>query len=245
MTVADNLQAVRTRVMAAARRANRDPASVKLIAVSKSGSINQIVELIKLGQRDFGESRVQQLQDRKAQLPAAIASANLDASLASEIRWHMIGHLQRNKAAAAADASWLIHGVDSMRLAEELEQIGRRRGRRIRALLEVNVSGEASKYGIKLPAARHLFEQFQGLSALQLVGLMAMAPNDPNPATARECFIILRELFDEIRLMSDPPMDFVELSMGMSNDFEVAIEEGATLVRVGTAIFGPSPAAVP
>ena len=108
----------------------------------------------------------------------------------------------------------------------------------------MNVSGEESKYGIKLPAARHLFEQFQGMSALNFVGLMAMAPNDPNPQRARDCFTILRELFDEIRLQSDPAMDFEELSMGMSNDFEAAIEEGATLVRVGTAIFGPYPEAV-
>ncbi len=244
MTATDNYHAVRTRMTDAARRVNRDPNSVTLVAVSKSGTLSQIVELIKLGHRDFGESRVQQLQERIAQLPAALAAEKLDASLASAIRWHMIGHLQRNKAAAAVDAAWLIHGVDSMRLAEELEQIGQRRGRKIRALLEVNVSGEESKYGIKLPAARHLFEQFQGMSALNFVGLMAMAPNDPNPQRARDCFTILRELFDEIRLQSDPAMDFEELSMGMSNDFEAAIEEGATLVRVGTAIFGPYPEAV-
>ncbi len=241
MTVANNYQSVRTRMMDAARRANRDPHSVTLVAVSKSGSIAQIVELIKLGHRDFGESRVQQLQERIARLPAALAAADLDTSLATSVRWHMIGHLQRNKAATAVDASYLIHGVDSMRLAEELELIGQRRGNRVQALLEVNVSGEESKYGIKLPAARHLFEQFQGLSPLHFIGLMAMAPNDPDTARARGCFTILRELFEEIRLQSDPGMDFEHLSMGMSNDFETAIEEGATMIRVGTAIFGHSP----
>lgn len=224
----------------AARRANRDPTSVTLVAVSKRGTMSQIVELIKAGHRDFGESRVQQLQDRIAELPAALEGANMDPALASAVRWHMIGHLQRNKAAAAAGHSWLIHGVDSMRLAEELESIGSRRGKMIRALLEVNVSGEESKCGVKLPAARHMYEQFRGMSALHFIGLMTMAPNDPDPEKARPYFVILRELFDEIRLESDPSGDFEQLSMGMSNDFEAAIEEGATLVRVGTSIFGNS-----
>ena len=240
MTTADKYHVIRQRRVDAARRANRDPTSVTLVAVSKGGSMDQIVDLIACGHLDFGESRVQQLQDRIAALPASLKTRGMDPGLAVAVRWHMIGHLQRNKAATAAGYSWLIHGVDSMRLAEELESVGQRRGKLIRALLEVNVSGEESKYGVKLPAARHMYEQFRNMSALRFVGLMTMAPNHSDPEKARESFIILRELFDEIRLESDPTDDFDQLSMGMSNDFEAAVEEGATLIRVGTAIFGPS-----
>ncbi len=244
MNTASNYHLVRQRIVRAARKVNRDPASVTLVAVAKSGTLGQIVELIKLGHRDFGESRVQQLQQRITELPAALAAENLDPAIAGDIRWHMIGHLQRNKAGAAMEASWLIHGVDSMRLAEELESLGQRHQKRISALLEVNTSGEESKFGVRLPAARHLFEQFRGMSALNLVGLMTMAPQDVQAEHARPSFVILRELFDEIQLQSDPSPDFKHMSMGMSGDFEVAIEEGATLVRVGSAIFN-SPAPQP
>ncbi len=154
------------------------------------------------------------------------------------VRWHMIGHVQRNKARKAAELCRLVHSVDSLRLAEELQAVAFRREKPIEALLQVNASGEKSKFGVALPAAVHMAEQIQSMINVRLRGLMTMAPYADNPEESRSTFARTRELFEEMRTSGVVERDFNILSMGMSGDFEIAIEEGANMVRVGSALFG-------
>ncbi len=217
--IAQRLDALRARVAAAARRAGRDPGEVGIVAVSKTKPAEQIREAIAAGCRDFGENYVQELQDKAAAL-AALAP-----------RWHFIGHAQRNKAKLLVEVPGLVlvHGVDSVRLARALDA---KAARPLEVLVQVNVSGEASKSGCTPAEVPALLDAIAGSEHLRCRGLMTMPP-DGEPEAARPFFRQLRALRD--RLGGDLP----HLSMGMSHDFEVAIEEGATLVRVGTAIFGP------
>jgi pyridoxal phosphate enzyme (YggS family) len=262
------------RVAKAAHRAGRVASDVTVVAVSKYTGTDEVRELIQLGHQDFGENHVQQLMQRTAVIDewrqrsqrlglrdapgratprggnhASGAHAAAGASLLPEVRWHMIGHLQRNKARKAAELSSLIHSVDSLRLAEELQAIGLRIGRPVDILLQVNTSGEESKFGCAPAAAKHLAEMIDSMANLRLRGLMTMAPYSEDPEQSRPCFARLREAFDEIAklgigrtgLSPQSPSTFNVLSMGMSGDFEVAIEEGSTLVRIGSAIFGDRP----
>ncbi|MEM9372275.1 MAG: YggS family pyridoxal phosphate-dependent enzyme [Planctomycetota bacterium] len=247
-SLAERYTEVRQRVAEAAVRSGRAGDSVYLVAVSKYAEPEDIRELIELGHRDFGENRVQQLVqrasiaqewfDRAALLPRSGGeSGAIDTG--SPLRWHMIGHLQRNKARKVAELSRLVHSVDSLRLAEELQVSANKLDRDIDVLIQVNVSGEESKEGLPVSAAGALAEQIDTMVHVHVRGLMTMAPYSENPEDAREHFVRCRELFEELRHQGYGEGRFDLLSMGMSGDYEVAVEEGANIVRVGSALFGP------
>lgn len=242
-TLATKLQEVRERIEAACTQAKRDPAEVTLVAVTKTAAPEQIRELLSLGVADLGESRVQQLVQRAGQLSEYHARRLQygDAPVPPKLRWHMIGHLQRNKVKPLLPHVALIHSVDSLRLAEEIETQSTKLGKKTAVLLQVNASEEPQKSGVAVGAAVHLAEQIQTMAHLQLVGLMTMAALDADADTARRTFARVREIFEELRWHKIGGAGLRHLSMGMSNDFEQAILEGATLVRIGTALFGGKP----
>jgi len=237
--LAENLKRIQQRIADACRRAKREPSSVKLVAVTKAATFEHIRLLNELGLTDLGESRVQELVRRAAMGKEWLTRRQLDASAAPLLtpRWHMIGHLQRNKVRVLLPWVHMIQSVDSLRLAEEIDAESGRLRRKTPILLEVNASAEPDKYGIAVAAATHLAEQVSTLKYVELRGLMAMGPLTDQPAAIRQCFQRTRELFDEItgeRLCGD---SFHELSLGMSGDFELGIEFGATFVRIGSALF--------
>jgi pyridoxal phosphate enzyme (YggS family) len=217
------LAEVKRRIQEAARRAGRSPESVRLVAVSKGKPAEAIRAAFAAGQRDFGENYVQEL------LQKAEALGDLEG-----LRWHAIGQLQRNKAKQAARVASVVHSVDRADLASELDRRAAAASRMIEALVEVNIAGEATKGGSAPEDVRAVLEAIAEATNLKAIGLMTMAPFVDDPELARPTFAALRELRDRLGGSSALP----ELSMGMSHDFEAAIAEGATLVRVGTAIFG-------
>ena len=226
MSIADRLTEVRSRVAAAARSAGRDPSSIRLIAVSKTVPIDLIREAWHAGQRDFGENRVQEGLQKIA------TSADL------EIRWHLLGHLQTNKARKAAAAFASIQSVDSVELLHKLDHAAGEGEHRPELLVQVDLAGETTKFGAAPRDVPRLLEAAGRLQAARVVGLMTLPPAPDMPEDARPWFKRLRGLRDEWLAAGVPGSMLRELSMGMSGDFEVAIEEGATMVRVGTAIFG-------
>ncbi len=237
--VQDNIQRVRDRIAQACSRANRDPASVGLVAVTKSVDLEVIRMVLESGLVDLGESRVQQLTQRAAMIAETqkrrrILDGQRDAVAPV---WHMIGHLQRNKVRSAMQWATVFHSVDSLRLAEEISSEACARSLVVDVLLQVNVAGEKSKHGIAVGAIEVFCEQSRALAGVRLVGLMSMMPLVDDPEEVRPLFRRLREIAEELVTQECIPSKVCELSMGMSNDFEVAIEEGATLVRVGTALF--------
>jgi pyridoxal phosphate enzyme (YggS family) len=237
-TLKERYVAVRDRIAQAAKRAGRNPSAVTLCVVSKSASVEQIRELMQLGQVDFGENRVQQLIQRAALVDEW---RKRRAELAGEslpVRWHMIGSLQRNKVKKAVELSRLIHSVDSLRLAEEIQVAAGRRETPVEVLVEVNVAGEKSKQGVATAAARHLVAQIDTMVNVKARGLMCMGPLEGGVAAARVTFERCRELYDDIRQSGAGGDRFDILSMGMSADFETAVECGSNLVRVGTAVIG-------
>jgi pyridoxal phosphate enzyme (YggS family) len=245
--LAERFTEVKQRVADAAARSGRPAESVYLVAVTKTAEPEDIHELIELGHRDFGENRVQQLVQRasivdewfeRTRMLARSAADKAPFDASKPVRWHMIGHLQRNKARKVADLCRLIHSVDSLRLAEELQQFANKHERDIEVLIQVNVSGEESKEGVPIPAAAALAEQIDTMINVHARGLMTMAPYSDNPEDARSHFARCRELFEELKSEGYGEGRFDLLSMGMSGDFEVAIEEGSNIVRVGSAIFG-------
>jgi pyridoxal phosphate enzyme (YggS family) len=217
MSILENLERVQERMDAACHRAGRDSGAVTLIGVTKTVGAQAVVEAYAAGLRDFGENRVQE----------AVAKLEAVEDLGYEPRWHMIGHLQTNKVKLAAGRFGIIHSVDSVRLAKE---ISRRCESPLSVFLEVNVAQDAAKFGFAPDEAAAALSEIAVLPKLDVRGLMVIAPQTNNPEDTRPIFRRLRELRDEFALK--------ELSMGMSGDFEVAIEEGATMIRVGTAIFG-------
>ena len=225
-TIPENLDVVRQTIADAVARAGRRPEDVTLIAVSKTHPPESVREALEAGQLYFGESRVQEARAKAALLPA-------------RIRWHNIGHLQKNKVRAALPLFELLHGIDSLELARELQRIATADGFRPAVLLEVNVAGESTKFGFDPARLPEQMEELLTLDRLDLQGLMGMAPFDPDPERARPSFRQLRELRDT--LARDSGAGLPTLSMGMSGDYAVAIEEGATMVRVGSAIFGERP----
>lgn len=224
----DRLDHIRLKIAGAARRARRDPASIELVAVSKTHPAETVREAIEAGQLVFGENRVQELLSKAALLP-------------STTHWHLIGHLQSNKIRKVLPLCDLIHGVDTSDLARDIDRIAEELGLFPRILLEVNVAGEASKFGFKPDALRDEIEDLLSLKRVQVEGLMTIAPFSEEPEDSRPHFVALRKLRDELAKCTGTPLPI--LSMGMSGDFEVAIEEGATHVRIGSAIFGSRPKA--
>lgn len=252
-TLAQRYASVRERIAAAAVRSGRTADQIILVAVTKNAEAEQIRELLAMGHQDLGESRAQLLEQRAAMIEEWQTRQRMLPGVAGgsgpklvKPRWHMIGHLQRNKVKKVLPIARLIHSVDSLRLVEEIQAFAARRDRRaaepappVEVLLQVNCSGEQSKFGCAVPAAMHLAEQIETMVQVKLRGLMTMAAADALPAQTRATFARCRELFIEMREqgMGGPQLNI--LSMGMSGDFEVAIEEGANLVRVGSALFGP------
>jgi pyridoxal phosphate enzyme (YggS family) len=238
--LAEKLDEVRDRIAAAAARAKREPSSVTLIAVTKTAAPEQVREALQLGVADLGESRVQVLLQRAPQVNEFLQRKlqHGDEGVPKKLRWHMIGHLQRNKVKPVLPLVGLIHSIDSLRLAEEIDTQAAKLERKVPVLMQLNASEESSKFGVAVGAAVHLAEQIDSMSQLQLVGLMTMGPLDAPEAKVRHAFARTREVFEEIRWQKIGGAGFKHLSMGMSNDFEPAIEEGATMVRIGTLLFG-------
>jgi len=235
----ENLKRVRERMSAACHRRGRRPEEVQLIAVTKTVEIDVIRSVIEAGLLDLGESRVQELIRRAGMIREHLnRRRTMDrVTVPPDPRWHMIGHLQRNKVRALLPWVESIHSLDSLRLAEEVSQEAVRIKRVIPVFIEVNVSGEKSKYGIAVGAVPHLTDNIRTLPGIRIVGLMTMAPYVDDPEEVRQHFARLREVFEDMRAEGVVGPEFRELSMGMSHDFEVAIEEGATVVRVGSALF--------
>jgi len=234
----ENLERVRERIAAACQRAGRRPDEVRLVAVTKYADLDTVRALLAAGVRELGENRVQQLAARATALGAADAGL-WDALPADEPRprWHMIGHLQRNKVKLLLGYSRIVHSLDSVRLTEELEKQAARAGLGVDAFLEFNLAGEASKSGAAPVDAERLAEAVAACPHLRLHGLMTMPPFDPDPEAARPYFVQLRELLERLRRQGLVPQQCRHLSMGMSIDYAVAVEEGATFVRIGTALF--------
>ena len=243
MDLRERYEHIMQRVAAAAESVGRRPEEIHVILVSKYGTMEQIRELIDLGHRDFGESRVQQLEERAGLVSEWIerrqkAGVAGDQSLTPDsIRWHMVGHLQRNKAKKAIQFARLIHGVDSLRLAEEIQTIADKRDHPVQLLLQVNTSGERQKHGISPPAVRHLVDQIDTMLNVSVRGMMCMAENTADESRVRLAFERCEELFSEIRTVGSGGEDFNILSMGMSGDFETAIRCGSNCVRIGSAVF--------
>jgi pyridoxal phosphate enzyme (YggS family) len=238
--LAEKLSEVRERIAAACKKANREPKEVTLIAVTKNAAPEQMREILQLGVGDLGESRVQVLTQRAAQINEFFQrqQTRTDAPMPARLRWHMIGHLQRNKVKPVLSIVDLIHSVDSLRLAEELDAQALKMGRKIPVLLQVNASEEESKHGVAVGASVHLAEQMDSMPNLQFMGLMTMAPLEGKRDAARRCFARTREIFEELKFNKIGGNLLRHLSMGMSGDFEDAILEGATMVRIGSLLFG-------
>ncbi|MDA1018171.1 MAG: YggS family pyridoxal phosphate-dependent enzyme [Planctomycetota bacterium] len=223
-TIRDNLDRVRRTISAAAQRTGRSAADVTLVAVTKYAEMESARALVNLGVVTLGESRPQQLVDRSSQLP-------------NEIEWHLIGHLQRNKVRPVLQVATLIHSIDSMRLLERVNQIAQEIGITPRVLLEVNVSGEDVKDGFSAEDLLSAADQLASFEHARICGLMTMAPFSEDPESARPVFRRLRELQMELKPKLAGTHELKELSMGMSGDFHVAVEEGATLVRIGRTLY--------
>ncbi len=225
MSIAENLGTIRDRIASAAKRAVRDPASIRLVVVTKTIDVDLIREAVAAGAAVLGENRVQEAKEKIEKL-GPVAS------------WHLIGRLQTNKAKYAVKLFDLVHSVDNLELARELDKQAAKIGKVQNVLVEVSIAGEASKAGVEMTATSELIREAAKLKNISIRGLMTMPPYSENPEDARPYFRKLRDLANAITKEDIPGVSMNELSMGMSGDFEVAIEEGATMVRIGTAIFG-------
>jgi pyridoxal phosphate enzyme (YggS family) len=221
--IAENLERVREQIAQAAAKAGRSADELELVAISKTHDAAKVREAIEAGQILFGESRVQEARVKIPELP-------------SNLRWHFVGHLQKNKIRHALPLFELTHSVDSLALAEDINRIAEEDGLHPRVLLEVNVAGEGSKFGFQPDRLRAEMESLLALPRLSILGLMTIPPIAEEAEASRKYFVQLREL--RARLQTEFHVDLAQMSMGMTQDFAVAVEEGATLVRVGTAIFG-------
>lgn len=223
--IADNISSVEERIQAACARSGRSREDVTLICVTKTMPVSDLQQAYDAGQRSFGENRVQEINEKFPRLPR-------------DIRWHMIGHLQRNKVRYLMDKAVMIHSVDSAALAQTISREAVRAGRVMDILLEVNAAGEESKFGLGYEDVLPLIREIAPLPGIRICGLMTVPPYTDDPETSRPFFKKLRELAVDITSQSIDNVSMHILSMGMTGDFEVAIEEGATHIRVGTAIFG-------
>jgi len=225
MSVAENFKAVQNRIAAAALRAGRDPSTIRLVTVTKTVDLDRIREATAAGAVVLGENRVQEAKEK------------IEA-LGRTVSWHLIGRLQTNKAKYAVKLFDLIHSVDSLELAKEIDKQAAKNGKVQDVLIEVSIAGEAVKAGVSIGDTVRLVKEAAGLNHIRVLGLMTMPPLSNDPEDSRPYFRRLRDLAHAVRKEGIAGISMNELSMGMSGDFEVAIEEGATLVRVGTAIFG-------
>ena len=223
--IEENYRAVEERVRAAAVRAGRDPEEVTLIAVSKTKPLSDIEALIRIGVREFGENKPQELRDKYE-------------NVSQPVHFHQIGHLQTNKVKYIIDKAVLIHSVDSMHLAEQIQKEAEKRGITAEILIEVNAAEEETKFGVTVEETANLVREISTLPNIRIRGLMTIAPFVDDPEENRPVFRQMKQLLLDIKSQKIDNVDMNVLSMGMTNDFEVAIEEGATMVRVGTAIFG-------
>ena len=221
----ENLELVESRIREACRKAGRSREDVTLIAVSKTKPVEMLREAYDLGIRVFGENKVQEIRDKYDQMP-------------EDTQWHMIGHLQTNKVKYIVDKVKLIHSVDSLKLAQAIEKEAEKHDRTVDILLEVNVAEETSKFGLKTVEVLPVFEQIAQLNHIKIRGLMTIAPFVDDPEKNRPVFADLHKLYVDINEKNIDNGTVSILSMGMTNDYEVAIEEGATMVRIGTGIFG-------
>lgn len=223
--ISDNIKKAEDTIHAACERTGRHPADVTLIAVSKTKPLPMLLEAYQYGCRHFGENKVQELVDKYDKLP-------------KDIKWHMIGHLQRNKVKYIIDKVFLIHSVDSLRLAEEISKEAQKKNITAHILIEVNIAEEESKFGVSGTEALPLLESISKLPSIIVEGLMTIAPYVENPEENRQYFVKLRQLSVDIMRKNIDNVNMNVLSMGMTGDYEVAVEEGATFVRVGTGLFG-------
>ncbi|MFB3893917.1 MAG: YggS family pyridoxal phosphate-dependent enzyme [Phycisphaerae bacterium] len=258
--ISRNLEQIRRQIAEACRRAGRDQRGVGIVAITKSADLEAIKAAVEIGLTDLGESRVQQLVERAGEVTdwlhrrsksvesrianhegqadrATAADSQLTTPNSELVRWHMVGHLQRNKVRQVLDVSRMIHSVDSLRLAEEIGEAAEKAGSTVDIMLQVNCSQEPQKFGCAVGAAPHLAELIATMRNIRLVGLMTMAPLVKDPQQARPAFALLREMFEELRHDHVGGEAFKHLSMGMSNDYPIAVEEGATVLRIGTALF--------
>lgn len=223
--ILENLKQVEENIKNACEKAGRDRSKVTLIAVSKTKPVSMLEEAYNSGIREFGENKVQEICEKRDQLPA-------------DIHWHMIGHLQRNKVKYIVKDVTLIHSVDTYRLAEEINIQAKKAGRIVPVLIEINIAGETSKFGVAPSEALQLVQEISHLENVRIQGLMTVAPYVEDPEENRSCFRKIRDLSVDIAAQNIDNVSMDVLSMGMTGDYMVAIEEGATMVRVGTGIFG-------
>ena len=223
--IQDNIEAIQFKINQAAQRSGRTLDQIKLVAVGKNHPVSSIQAAIEAGLTDLGENRVQEAKSKK-QL------------IYSKVKWHLVGHLQTNKAKAALDIFDLIHSVDRVRLMNRIQELAKLSNRKVRVLIQVNTSAEPSKFGIMPEQIIPFFNQVASLDRVVICGLMTIARFSTDPENCRPYFCLLRALMNQVSEQNYPNFQAKYLSMGMSNDFEVAIEEGANLVRVGTSIFG-------
>jgi pyridoxal phosphate enzyme (YggS family) len=222
----DNVRKIKQKIREVCLKTGRNPEDVTIVAVTKTVPVERIIEVVKAGIYDIGENKVQELLEKRKSI--------------DNVRWHFVGHLQTNKVKYIVDFVHLIHSVDSFKLALEIDKRASRINRVVDVLIEVNTSGELTKYGVKPEEALNLVRQIsENCEYVRVKGLMTVAAYLPNPEDVRPMFRTLRELRDEISKFNLRNVEMRHLSMGMSNDYEVAVEEGATIVRIGTAIFGP------
>ncbi len=235
--ISDRIELVKANIASACVRAERRPENVKIVVVTKTASLEAVHEVIKLGYTDLGENRVLHLKQLEEDINLHMLDNSGDSTTQPAVNWHMIGHLQRKKVKKILKTLFLIHSMDTLRLAEEINSVAEKFGITSDILLQVNCSGEPQKYGAPVGAVTHLAEQVATMDNIRIRGLMTMAPLTKNKDIVRSCFVRARELFEEIYTLGYAGKDFRHLSMGMSQDYEIAVEEGATLLRIGSAIF--------
>ena len=226
--IENNIEVIQFRINQAAQRSGRTLDQIQLVAIGKNHSVSCIQAAIDAGLTDLGENRVQEAKSKKQLID-------------SKVRWHLVGHLQTNKAKAALDIFDLIHSVDRVRLMNRIQELAKLSNRKVKVLIQVNTSAEPSKFGIMPEQIRPFFDQVASLDRVAICGLMTIARFSTDPETCRPYFRQLRALMAQVSEQNYPNFQAKYLSMGMSNDFEVAIEEGANLVRIGTSIFGNRP----
>lgn len=223
--IAENLKTVRTKIETSCKVSGRSPKDVTLIAVSKTKPVEMLKEAYEQGCRHFGENKVQELVEKYDAMP-------------KDIKWHMIGHLQRNKVKYIVDKVYMIHSVDSLKLAEEISKEALKKNVTVSVLIEVNVAGEETKFGVSPSGAEELIREIAVLPGVSVKGLMTIAPYVDNPEDNRQYFVALKQLSVDISRKNIDNVTMNVLSMGMTGDYAVAVEEGASFVRVGTGIFG-------